>query len=250
MDIPLDVNKFRIDRANEIKTLVNLLEKTGIRMSGGLFPAIKQLENKRAQIIPHNNDVKDTYWGYNLKNFFLEFDSLPRHLESNIKDLRLLFEIHLVADYNDFFKLIDPFKHLAFEVVLYGDYHNYITAFHLDRHLESANEPDAAHPIYHIHFGGDKLEKDKRKFGQALLLDTPRLMHYPMEIILGIDFILSNYFPTVWKELKKNGDYNTLMKKYQEYIWKPYSHAIAKHWTNYSPSEINWSSKNICPTLV
>ncbi|MGD9716048.1 MAG: hypothetical protein AB7U26_03100 [Sulfuricurvum sp.] len=253
MKIPAHVMAFRKDVANDIRSLQDMLNAThsGLWISGSFQPIIAALKEERAKDHPEEAATKSSYWGYKLENYRISFNKNPRHIHpETIQDLTLLFEVHVVADHEDLSSVKDPFKYLAFNVVIEGrsGEKSYINAFHLDRHLGGVT--DEAHPIYHIHFGGDKLNKKTRDFGEAIFLDAPRLMHYPMELILGIDFVLANFFPEAWDTLKKQGPYITLLKKYQNFFWKPFAYALASHWNDYDSTRKEWQSQKVLPNLV
>lgn len=251
MDIPNNVLSFRKSLANDIQQLRDLLYGAGLSIQGDLSQVINELKSSRAKVHPEGDDTVATFWGYELKNFRILFENNPRHIyPEEVSNLSLIFEVHVVADHNDLEEIQDPFKYLTFNILVEGDNgeKSYINAMHLDRHL--GGDTQEAHPIYHFHFGGDRLNKKERKFGDALFLDAPRLMHYPMDFILGMDFILSNYFPEAWQTLKKDGKYIGLLEKYQAYFWKPFVYAIANHWKDYNPAVVSWKAHDVLPTLM
>ena len=64
-----------------------------------------------------------------------------------------------------------------------------------------------------------------------LLLLAPRIPFYPMDIFLGIDFIISNFLKKEkYNELQANDDYNFIIRKSQEKLLKPYFTVIASNW--------------------
>ena len=153
--------------------------------------------------ISQNDVVNYSFYGYNVKGIYFMFDEPPNHTHPDkIEHLSLFFDIKVIKEYFKDYSHSDPLKHLEFNIVVMGhkDGKEYISSYHLDRHQEGDNEPLEAHPKYHFQFGGRKLDKSSRDFGQALILDSPRIMHYPMDIILGIDFIVSNFFPKTMKK--------------------------------------------------
>lgn len=99
----------------------------------------------------------------------------------------------------------------------------YKCAWHHDKHIES-EESKYTHPNYHFHFGGRYL-KDLET-GSISIMSSPRIPHPPMDIFLGIHFIISNFFsskdfPFV-NELKNEYDYQQIIKRAQERLWTPY----------------------------
>ena len=69
-----------------------------------------------------------------------------------------------------------------------------------------------------------------------------------MDVFLGIDFILSNFFPESWIRLKQDGTYINLIKKYQKYFIYPYFKTITKYFEETSKQP--WSSIDIYPQLI
>lgn len=262
MALSQKVKAFRLERASELDQFARVLKKVDICDPSQIFEAVKQLRDfdyvpKIEQDIPINYD----FWGYDIGNINFYFTQLPRHTHpENATNLCLSLSVKLIADYKEFQTICDPYKHLEFNAVVQGGYtnketnisHELITSYHLDRHFikEGDNDPEDCHPIYHLQFGGRKLEKKYRDFGNALILDAPRVVHYPMDIILGVDFVLSNFFPIIWKKLRQDGEYVNLVRDYQSYFWKPYAHSNASHWKPFTPQEVNWDPVAIWPQLL
>jgi len=103
------------------------------------------------------------------------------------------------------------------------------------------------HPIYHFQLGGRELKDTITDYGQALFLDSPRIMHHPMEFILGIDFVLSNFFPMIWNDIKKKPDYINVLTKYQKQFIFPYFKSIVEYFEDTSNS---WNPREIYPQLI
>ncbi len=73
-------------------------------------------------------------------------------------------------------------------------------------------------------------------------------MHHPMELILSIDFILSNFFPTIWNKIKYNRQYKKILQKYQKYFVKPYFQSVANSFDKTLSQ--NWNAQEIYPQLI
>tara|TARA_Y100001951_G_scaffold105350_1_gene122206 strand:+ start:6909 stop:7625 length:717 start_codon:yes stop_codon:yes gene_type:complete len=102
--------------------------------------------------------------------------------------------------------------------------------WHMDYHVEPGNPPKYMHPDFHIHHGGRKLN-DLDDYGKIALLDNPRVMHNPLDVFLGIDFIISNFYPeNEWKKLRADQRYERLIKAAQENWWRPYYLSLADYW--------------------
>lgn len=112
----------------------------------------------------------------------------------------------------------------------------YLSSWHLDRHIQGKDEksPSNLHPMYHLTFGGHHMEKEQKpnsdEFGRSLILRAPRIMHPPMELILGIDFIFNHFIPKDELELLSDPGYLRIIKELKTYIWMPFSLAIAKNY--------------------
>lgn len=252
MTIPKEVQLFRKKMANDLNVLYELLLSSGLEITGSFQKVINELKSSRAKVHPVKEiETLNTYWGYDLDNFRITFNSQPRGMKpSKLQSLSLIFEVGIVGDFKNYNLIKDPFEHLTFNIIVEGssDGVTYLNAWHLDRHL--GGKTDEAHPIYHMHYGGDKLDKANNDYGQSLLMGAPRLMHPPMDLILGIDFIVSNFFPVSWEKLQGEGTYTTMMKTYQDLIYKPYSYGIASHWNSTFDKDVEWMPQDIFPTLV
>lgn len=248
MDIPVDVMKFRTALASDLEKIYMWLFKMDLNVIGDFSKVCAFLKNNiRAKTHP-DKETRPTFWGYELDNFIIKFNKNPRNIgPTNALSLELLFEIHVVADYDNLHCIKDPFEYLTFNIVIIGrnGSKEYINSWHLDRHL--GGDTDEAHPIYHMHYGGAKL--NDYDLGDSLLLDAPRLVHYPMDFVLGIDFVLSNFFPHEWNKLLRETDYPSIIEKYQKYFMKPFSYALTSHWNKNLGMDIEWSADNVCPTL-
>ncbi|OJV51675.1 MAG: hypothetical protein BGO31_00275 [Bacteroidetes bacterium 43-16] len=262
MAINSKTKAFRIERASELEQFARVLQKSGICDPSYIFDAAKQLRDfEFVPKIEKDDPVDYNFWGYDSGEIIFYFENSPRHTYPvNASNLSLTLTVKVIADYNDFQAICDPYKHLEFNIIINGglfdkssqETRELVTSYHLDRHIfkEGDNEPEDCHPIYHLQFGGRKLEKSNRDFGNALILDAPRVAHYPMDIILGVDFILSNFFSKTWRSLRRDGEYINLVKDYQQYFWKPYAHSSASHWKPYTHHDVNWDPVNIWPQLL
>jgi len=74
-------------------------------------------------------------------------------------------------------------------------------------------------------------------------------MHFPMELILGTSFLISNFAPISYSKIIKERQYVNLCKEYQERIWKPYINSLESYWS-LNPNQWFWNPKLNCPYLV
>jgi len=216
--------------------------------------AIDSFQNIQASL-RRNNSFKYDSEGLELK---FNPNDLPRHLShSNIDNLRLYFSVDLNIDYKKIEEDKDPFEKLEFNLYAYGVNKNnkngseLVYSLHFDKHIfkEGDNISKEVHPMYHFQFGGRKLKEKKIDMGQALFFDAPRIMHHPMEFILGLDFVLSNFFPHIWEKIKQEVEYINILKKYQEYFILPYYKSIVNYFDR-TINQIPWNPQEIYPQLV
>lgn len=253
--IPKQVLLHREEMASDLLLLAKLLEKHYLD-TGNIRKAASQL--KEVNFVPkiqQKDDVNYNYLGYDVSDINFFFINPPSHTHPDgLENITLHFDINLIKEYtrDRTYTYSDPLKHLEFNIVVIGfkDGKEHIISYHLDRHPECIDDPIEAHPKYHFQFGGRKLDKRGKDFGQSIILDSPRIMHYPMDIVLGIDFIVSNFFPEVWRELKKENDYVSIISEYKNKFLKPYFCSLANHWNGMINGESSWNSEQICPQLV
>ncbi|MCO4303648.1 hypothetical protein NGQ54_03440 [Riemerella anatipestifer] len=106
------------------------------------------------------------------------------------------------------------------------------SCWHLDKHIESKGSNDGTpkftHPSYHFQFGGNFIENcDKGELG---ILSSPRIPHPPMDIFLGFNFIVNNFYSKKDYEfvnkLLEDYRYQEIIKRAQERLWIPYFKAF------------------------
>lgn len=95
--------------------------------------------------------------------------------------------------------------------------------WHLDKH-DYTKAVNSSHPLYHFEFGGSsKTETEGFSYGHFILLDTPRIMHPPLDIVLAIDFVLKHFYPySQSKSLTDKAQYKEIIKNAQYRMWRPY----------------------------
>lgn len=102
--------------------------------------------------------------------------------------------------------------------------------WHMDYHVMPGNPPSFMHPDFHLHHGGKKIA-ELSNYGDLVILDTPRVMHHPLDAILGIDFVISNFFASlVWQKLRAKKEYRVIIEKAQRNWWKDYYASLSAYW--------------------
>lgn len=124
------------------------------------------------------------------------------------------------------------------------------TSWHLD--YDNNDRQEYIHPHFHLTWGGDMI-KDL-DLGDVLLLPSPRISYPPMDIVLGIDFVLSNFIKSdVYKQIQNDSQYKAAVKNAQEKYWRPYMVSLAHHWCNNHCSQYEYQTSNaklLHPTLI
>lgn len=154
--------------------------------------------------------------------------------KSNI-DITLRIEKEIIFSVSSEKHIQDPLSQLgSFNLILEVD--EYTASWHLDRHdedLPPGGKFDYIHPLYHWTFGGFHMEGrhggDDEVFGQAIIMRSPRIMHPPMELILGLDFIFSQFVKNGALDIIYDSNYLDIIQKLKTHIWKPYFIAQTKN---------------------
>lgn len=256
---------FRKELADDLTQLKVVLNKVNIEKKSidTLDRAIKSL--KDSTFLPSFVDETDKdlatistpcSWGYGIKDFILMLDlSASVQYPKKATNALLQFSIDVVGEFDkDQHPFRDPFKGLEFNIVIKGlsrGQKEHIFSYHLDRDLKGKNPPNEIHPGYHFHYGGRKMKDYTGKnFGSSLILDMPRLMHYPMDFIIGLDFITSNFKPDLWRTLRKDAHYIKLIRNAQSRVMKPYFGALAHHFGYHAPVQHSWKGVSILPQIL
>jgi len=204
-----------------------------------------------------------TNWDYDLKKLEFKNISLERHT-------RPLFINGMVRDGYDTSKLIlsiqcnskiicdpktveDPIVSLALKFIIQFEYFcpekNDIkrlqSSWHLDKH-DPSRSTTTSHPLYHYEYGGSEITKNADfNFGDFFLIDAPRIMHPPMDIVLAIDFILKHYYKeSDHKQLTENKLYKRYLQNARIRVWRPYSILLASNFYDFSDYFPAISEKN------
>ncbi|CAK3556695.1 Nucleotidyltransferase [Vibrio crassostreae] len=123
-------------------------------------------------------------------------------------------------------------------------------SWHFDYHvdMEGTGEEEEyrfIHPHFHVHHGGHRV-KELDSYGNMIILKNPRLMHHPLDALLAIDLVLSNFLQKrEWDLLKGNPNYKRVMRRAQMNWWKPYYEQLGQYWASMADSDSTTSQANI-----
>lgn len=155
--------------------------------------------------------------------------------------MRFSIDIRGIIPEHESDTILDPLEKLAFDIEVVGwgfgqekqDLIDLHASWHLDKHIRGENDgkPKFSHPEYHMAFGGNKMEANPNIYGASLILPSPRLSYPPMDAVLGINFILQNYFnKTQIGGILANPEYRAIIHYFQELLMKPYMTSLMSFW--------------------
>lgn len=244
----MNTEEYIIDLLDDIQKIATLLESQGVDTSS-IYTMKSSLESNKPHIKYKLKPMK-FYFENNLR-----YPKVKSH--KKVQNLELIFDMEAYIDFDMLISDKDPIilnpqndKNFSFNIKIFGNEETdletkLVYTLHFDKHDGSVSP--MPHPIYHFQLGGRELKDNITDYGQALFLDSPRIMHHPMEFILGIDFVLSNFFPNIWNNIKREIDYIDVVKKYQIQFIKPYFKSIVNH---FEDSSTIWNPQNIYPQLI
>lgn len=204
--------------------------------------------------VDFKDSLNDELWGYAIEELKIPVEtSALKHIRPlGFSSVDVIVNLDLESQVSEWENLNDPFTSLSFRSLLKGS--NTTTRkihylnFHVDRHNGAGT--NEIHPLYHLQYLQNAKNKNKDDFdhGESLQLDIPRMMHFPMELILGVSFLMSNFNPSLYSKLIGDRQYINLCKQYQEKVWRPYINSLENFWTNPSAQWL-WDPKLNCPYL-
>ena len=238
---------------SNIEKLARVLSKYEIvRDVGPLYNAASQCRDYKTREM----------WGYEFDNLIFNrmgnLKRLPSSVEKEDISLRLSISTEGKCHPKEY---EDPLSKLEFFIWIEGqcigdsgEIETPSCAWHLDRHISAekkgTNPPEFMHPCYHFHFGGRHFESlFVNKALPVLLLDSPRIAHPPLEAILGVDFILTNFIGSNLLGFRNEGEYSSMIREMQKSIWKPYIIALSNTLDISRKTEI-WNPSIVWPQLI
>lgn len=182
-------------------------------------------------------------WSYQLKPIVFEIPEPEiKRMPEDAVDLTASLTVFVEGQPTEDKKIKNPLTNLLFNIEIQASRLNEKTetvdqlyaAWHLDKHIVNRleEEPTYSHPLYHFAFGGHRMKaKGTDYYGGAIILDSPRFIYPPMDAVLGIDFILQNYFPKERiSRLVADPEYIRIRRYSQNMLWKPFYTSLFSHW--------------------
>ncbi len=210
---------------------------------------------------------RENCWAYQLERLLFRNLGDFKKLPSRVEDIYLELSVY-VSGLCKPEEGGDPLLNLGMDIIIRGQIllpnnengsanKTLTSAWHLDRHIfnEDNNLPEYFHPHYHFQYGGKNLKSIEDNndgllpYGIALFTDSPRIAHPPMEALLGIDFVLTNFMSKKSIAFRiEDGGYHNLLQSKQEQIWKPYIESLSRSWQNVRADD-PWQPTKIWPQL-
>src|SRR5690606_10190530 len=198
------------------------------------------------------NRSSDDRWEYNLVNLEFKKIDIKRHVRplhlaklANNGDAlaKLVLNLSCTNKLNYDPNIIeDPIENLAIKFVVKLEYYDNSlndlklsqSSWHLDKH-DASKVVNTIHPLYHYEFGGSELTKSEEfNFGDFFLIDSPRIMHPPMDIILAIDFVIKNFYTFKdHSKLTSKTLYQRHVDNARKRVWRPYIISLASHFHDF-----------------
>ncbi|WP_273133913.1 hypothetical protein [Marinobacter vinifirmus] len=107
------------------------------------------------------------------------------------------------------------------------------SAWHFDFH-EVVGDEHFSHPRFHFQFGGKRLRESDRisnndcDSGELLLMESPRIMHPPLDLTLAIDFLFGNFLGRRnWLRLRSDSIYRKIHGTSKSLYWRPFFDSIS-----------------------
>lgn len=178
-------------------------------------------------------DLKSPLWSYEVANLRFRFN-IPQNIMPAKCGEWLDLELNLDIEGRCGREEEDCITKLVLNLKISTDAKTNFCSWHFDRHIGETH-PDSgagaeAHPLYHFQHGGHAMKEHVTALGKALLLPTPRIAFPPMDAILSLDFVLSNFDGTAWDNIRNDPAYLKLLRSSQEKHWKPYLERVASWW--------------------
>ncbi len=225
---------------------------------------ISPLEKAVSIMYPGVNEVSYVIDKLNFPNVPIPRGIIP----NNIAILDICFSIEIHENILDECEISYPVKldethKYNFSIEVSGLNENadeFYSGWHLDFD-KKVDGVDNIHPFFHLTYGSmhlrSKLKNTEENgfLGKMLLLPTPRIPYPPMDVILGIDFILRNFYVNNLIEgILDDPRYKRAVKRSQVRLWKPYMLSVAHHWCGFKCNEyqsnVEEMTQGIMPYLI
>lgn len=196
--------------------------------------SILQGNNICPDISPINKAIADLKKGFcNIQKLKFKVDTIPNNTRPNVKSLDILLSVYIKEEEcpkDNICNVVNEKYNFALEILGKNGERTVHSSWHLD--YDNSSESEYVHPCFHLTYGGKAMKA--KDLGDLILLPTPRIAYPPMDAILGIDFILSNFLKkNKYNQIKAISQYKTAVKNSQQRLWQPYMLSLARHWCSF-----------------
>lgn len=241
---------------NEMKSDLIALKKLLEKHFQGNLSNVSDLEKAITQLSTSRNgsccvqDIKLEFKNLNLgKNIRPIFEG--EQVQHSMLELRFT---KMRCTFRNSSRMNDPIQEYQIQLILtVRDLEKLLakSAWHFEKHPDRKadgtpeNSPEFHHPLYHLHFGGYEMTEDEEvEFGNILVLEAPRIMHPPMDIVLAVDFVLNNFYSChacqPFINLLKDPEYFRIVEKARDRFLKPFALGLASNFaTNHCFAAVN-----------
>lgn len=224
-----------MDVATPAEISIELSEASDALKSLGIVLDDKPIHDAAQQVL----GSRAGFWHYQVAQLLIEVGGaglkyFPTHLTSGgITHCRLDMTVLGFESTSD--DDHDPLKHNDVQIFLSRTVgaKTYSAAWHFDAQ-GNRGASHCIHPRYHLTFGGRQLnpqlatDNGKHQISNLMLLDSPRLAHPPMDLLLAVDFVLSHFAGPKWASARQDAEYKRLLRVSQRRLWNPYFAATSK----------------------
>jgi hypothetical protein len=194
---------------------------------------------------------REPRWTYDVSQLLFRAPTFPGHRPIDVDGLMVTVNVSADGHIRETASDADPLRSLAVDIVLTGTRRgssNATAAWHFDRETGQPGESsNAVHPRYHVQYGGNRM-KDLQ-LGETLLGDAPRLLHPPLDAVLAIDFVASNFLYERWQRLRDDQTYRRIVADSYAALWTPWFECVSAHWR--AGGHLRWNEASLlCPMLL
>tara|TARA_R110002049_G_scaffold172266_1_gene339089 strand:+ start:868 stop:1572 length:705 start_codon:yes stop_codon:yes gene_type:complete len=222
----------------DLSAFISLARKFDLPME---LESLSELEN----YFQHNEEFK-----LDANNIVFTIDKkISGTIPSEIELIEVIFTHKCEIDYNRDVITNDLISVYDFQIQIKAydsDCKEYINWWHLDKNIPSSS-PKFTHPYYHFQIGGNAMEMVNS--GEVVFLGSPRLPHPPMDLFLGIHFIINNFFSSkdykFVKELLENDIYKGIIINAQKRVWDNYFNSF-----NTPNAHLDFNKSNVFPLYI
>lgn len=227
---------YRKQLSSELRQLGGVLDRNASEVCFDTGPIIQA-----ASMCQNSKPYGPESWGYQVDDLRFRVKTPQKTIPSSVGEyLQVVMNFKIQGRCST--DLIDLIKLLEFSIVVTNDEGTLLSSWHFDKHIvsddneedeedeEGEGEPEDAHPLYHFQYGGKNLAPLDGNHGGILILPSPRIGHPPMDVVLAIDFILSNFAGVHWKSLREKPDYSSRLSDAQNRYLKPYVESMVSWW--------------------